>query len=166
MGKLLRRLRYLLRRDRLDRELTEEMDFHRSLLAGRRLGEGATTGSAFGNATLAREDARAVWSWSALERTGQDLRYGARSLRKHPGFSLVAVLTLALGIGGSAVMFSVVNGVLLRPLPYKDPNRIVMLWTVDAARGVRETGTSFPTFTDWRSRARSFSDLAIWHGQP
>jgi predicted permease len=163
--RLVRRAVYLLSGGRNARDLAEEMEFHRSLLDRQSLGTGGSGAKAFGNATLAREDARAVWSWSAVERILQDVRYGARSLRKHPGFTLVAVLTLALGIGGNAVMFSVVNGVLLRPLPYQDPNRIVMLWTVDAARGVRETGTSFPTFTDWRRRARSFSDLAIWHGQ-
>jgi predicted permease len=92
----------------------------------------------------------------------ENIRYGARALWKARSFTTAAILTLALGIGGSAVMFSVVNGVLLRPLPYRDADRIAMLWTVDATRGLREGGTSFPTVTDWRAQARSFSDLAIW----
>jgi predicted permease len=152
MARWFRRLAYLFRRRRMEAELREEMEFHRSL----------TGSGAFGNATLAREDARAVWMWSSIERAWQDVRYGARSLARQPGFSLLAVLTLALGIGGGAVMFSVVNGVLLRPLPYRDPGGIVMLWTVDPSRGVREAGTSYPTFSDWRSQSRSFTDLAIW----
>jgi putative ABC transport system permease protein len=85
-----------------------------------------------------------------------------RSLRKSPSFTAVALLTLALGIGGSAVMFSVVNGVLLRPLPYGDPGRVAMLWTVDPARGLREGGTSYPTFSDWRTQSHAFADMAIW----
>ena len=127
------------------------MDFHRDMLAHRRPG-----GGGFGNATLAREDARAVWTGGILERLGQDVRYGARSLWKGRGFAMTAVATLALGIGGSAVMFSVVNGVLLRPLPYGDPERIAMLWTIDAARGLREGGTSYPTFTDWRTQSHAY----------
>jgi putative ABC transport system permease protein len=159
MRRLLRRLTYFVRRGRRDAELREEMDFHREMLAHRSLG-----GGGFGNATLAREDARAVWTRGTLERLVQDVRYGARSLWKGRGFSMTAVATLALGIGGSAVMFSVVNGVLLRPLPYGDPERVAMLWTIDAARGLREGGTSYPTFTDWRTQSHSFADMAIWRG--
>jgi len=155
MRKCLRRLRYFLRRDQLERELIEEMEFHRSM----------TSGSAFGNATLAREDARSVWIGPSMERLIQDVRYGARALWKSRAFSAVAVATLALGIGGGTVMFSVVNGVLLRPLPYRDPGGVVMLWTADVSRSLREAGTSFPTFSDWRREARSFTDLAIWREQ-
>jgi len=150
--RLLRRLSYFVRRRELDAELREEMEFHRSMLDGR----------AFGNATLAREDARAVWAGASLERLIQDVRYGARALWKGRGFTLTAVATLALGIGASAVMFSVVNGVLLRPLPYSEPERVAMLWTVDPARGLREGGASYPTFTDWRTQSHSFADMAIW----
>jgi len=153
MRTLLRRLAHLVRLGRHTRELDEEMAFHRSL-----------SGPRFGNATLAREDARMVWTFASVERVWQDVRYGARALVKHRSFTLIAVLTLAIGIGGSAVMFSVVDGVLLRPLPYRDPDRVMMLWTVDPVRGVREAGTSYPTFNDWRARSRAFSELAIWHG--
>jgi predicted permease len=165
MGRWFRRLAYLFRRRRMDAELREEMEFHRSLLARgsgpvhRTLGEGG-----FGNAILAEEDARSIWIAGRLERLIQDVRYGARALWRARSFTCVAALTLALGIGGSAVMFSVVDGVLLRPLPYRDADRIAMLWTVDPARGLREGGTSFPTVTDWRARARSFTDIAIWRG--
>ena len=152
LGRLLRRVRFLVSQRRLERELTEEMSLHRELSGAR----------AFGNTTLAREDARAVWGWSSVERVRQDIRYGARALGKSRGFTALAVLTLAVGIGGSAIMFSVVNGVLLRPLPYGEPDRVAMLWTVDTARGLREGGTSYPTFTDWRTLSHSFADMAIW----
>jgi predicted permease len=91
----------------------------------------------------------------------QDLRYGARMLLKTPGFTFVAVLTLALGIGANTAIFSLVNAVLLRPLPYQDPDRLAMLWTDDPKRNIREEGTSYPNFLDWRSQNQSFTDLAI-----
>jgi predicted permease len=91
----------------------------------------------------------------------QDLRYGARMLLKTPGFTFVAILTLAIGIGGNTAIFSLVNAVLLRPLPYLDPDRLAMLWTDDPKRNIREEGTSYPNFLDWRSQNQSFTDLAI-----
>src|SRR5499427_7848663 len=84
----------------------------------------------------------------------QDLRYGARMLLKHPGFTLIAVLTLGLGIGANTAIFSVVNAVLLRPLPYMDSGRLAMLWTDDPRHGVHEEGVSYPNFDDWRKMNR------------
>ena len=82
----------------------------------------------FGNVTRVTEATREVWSRVWLERLLQDVAYGWRMLRKHPGFTVVAVLTLALGIGASTAVFSVVNGILLKRLPYTDPEKIMMLW--------------------------------------
>ncbi len=93
----------------------------------------------------------------------QDLRYGARSLFKHPGFTLVAVLTLGLGIGANSAIFSVVNGVLLRSLPYPEPERVVMLWEVGDSG--RNTYVSHLNFLDWRTRQQSFEAISAYSGR-
>jgi hypothetical protein len=89
-----------------------------------------------------------------------DIRYALRSLRRSPGFALAAILTLGLGIGANTAIFSVVHGVLLRPLPYPEPERLVMLWGHHPTIG-RETA-SLPDFLDWRRQARSFDAIAAW----
>jgi hypothetical protein len=94
---------------------------------------------------------------------GQDLRYGARMLGKNPGFTLIAVLTLALGIGANAAIFSVVNGVWLRALPYKEPERLVMLW--EANSRVRSGHVSHQNFVDWRTQSRSFEAISAHTGR-
>jgi putative ABC transport system permease protein len=95
-----------------------------------------------------------------MESLWQDLRFGARMLGKRPAFTLIAVLTLALGIGASTAIFSVVNGVLLRPLPFAEPERIVTLWEHNPKDGLERDDVSPANFLDWRERNRSFADLA------
>src|SRR5918997_2448529 len=90
----------------------------------------------------------------------QDIRFGLRTLLKRPGFTVVAVLTLALGIGANAAIFSVVNGVLLRPLPYRDADRIMAVWQRDAQGGAEREPASPANFLDFRERNRSFEQLA------
>jgi len=92
----------------------------------------------------------------------QDLRYAVRSLLKAPVFTLVAVLTLAVGIGGNTAIFSVVNGVLLEALPYPDSGRLVTIW--EANDRTRTMAVSNPNFDDWRNQARSFAAMAAWEG--
>ena len=88
-----------------------------------------------------------------------DVRYAVRSLLRHPGFTVVAVLTFALGIGANTAVFSVFNGVLLRPLPYPDPDRITMVWMDNRRQGIKEDITSYPNFLDWR-QSSSFAHMA------
>jgi macrolide transport system ATP-binding/permease protein len=96
-----------------------------------------------------------------VDDVSKDLHHAARLLRRCPSFTAVVILTLALGVGTNTAMFSVVSAVLLRPLPYQDPHRLAMLWTADPKRDIREEGTSYPTFLDWRTQSRTFADMAI-----
>jgi predicted permease len=118
MQELIRRLRYLLNRRRFDQELVNDMEFHREMAAR----EG---GLPFGNTLRLREEARDAWGWTWLEHLGQDLRYAARQLRHSPGFTLAAVLMLAIGIGVNVAAFSFFNLMVLRPLPVRDPNTLL-----------------------------------------
>src|SRR5262245_61762068 len=94
----------------------------------------------------------------------QDARYGARMLFKNPGFTLTAILTLALGIGANTAIFSVVNAVLLRPLPYNDPQRLVAVYETDTRKQELRSTFSYPNFFDLRSQGSSFEQVASYHG--
>jgi len=96
----------------------------------------------------------------------QDIRYGFRMLVRNPGFTFVVVLILALGIGANTAIFSVVNGVLLRPLPYGNPDRLVMVWGASPQKGWYHNPVSFPNFTDWRDQNRVFEDIAACRPNP
>src|SRR5205823_2217445 len=97
-----------------------------------------------------------------METLLQDLRYGIRTLFKSRGFTAVAVLALALGIGANTAIFSVVNAVLLRPLPFKDPDRLVLLWGNKPQTGWPQLPFSFPNYTDVKEQNRTFKDLGAW----
>ena len=118
MRDLFRRLRYLLNYRRFDRELADDMEFHREMAA--REGKGN-----FGNALHLREEARDAWGWLWIERLAQDLCYAARVLRKSPGFTLTAVLMLAIGIGANVAVFGFFDLMVLRPLNVRDPGTLL-----------------------------------------
>jgi predicted permease len=167
-----RRLLFYLRRDRFDRELEEEMRFHQAMRAeenrGRGLSEGESKYAArrqFGNQTLLLEGSRDMWAFRWIEIVFQDLRFGARMMSKNKGFTAVATLTLALGVGANTAIFSVINAVLLRPLPYRDPGRLAMLWSENSRHGLQEGRVSLLNFADWKGRSRSFEDMTCFVGQ-
>jgi len=120
MGEFFRRIQYLLNRRRLDRELENDMEFHREMAA--RAGR-----NNFGNTLRMREQAREAWGWTWLDRLIQDLRYAVRILARSPGFTFIAVLVLAIGIGVNVAAFTIFDAVALKPLPVRDPGSLVRL---------------------------------------
>src|SRR5919199_1393372 len=92
----------------------------------------------------------------------QDLRYGLRTLLKNPGFALLAVVALALGVGANSAIFSVVNSLLLRPLPFEQPDRLVQVWETIPQRGRFEVTASFPNFADWRDQNHAFEQTVAY----
>jgi predicted permease len=117
----------------------------------------------FGNVALIEEDSREVWRWPSVEDFLMDFRISLRMLLKNPGFTAAAVLTLALGIGANTALFSVIDAVLLRPLPFHDPSRLVAVHSVDIKDSSQGGEISYPAFLDWRSRSHSFAAMSVWN---
>ena len=163
---LWRRTVNLVRRARLERGLTEEIEFHLQRQIEKNLRAGLTPDEArrqalvrFGGVEQAKEQTRDEFRTRIVEDFGRDMQWGARALRRAPGFAMVSILTLGLGIGAAAAVFSVVNGVLLEPLPYPDADRVVRLFQLDSA-GRRLNFASEPNFVDWKTGTRSFRFMA------
>jgi len=114
----------------------------------------------FGNATLIEERGREVWGWSWLETLGQDVRYGFRQLRRNPGFTIVAVLTLALGIGANTAIFSVVNAVVLRPLPFPHSDRLV--WIAESIPALNVEIATGGDYADWKDQSHTLDRVAAY----
>ena len=114
----------------------------------------------FGNVTQAQERSREMWSWRWLETLFQDIRYGLRQLRRNPGFTAVVIVTLALGIGANTAIFSMVDAVLLRPLPFANPHELVSVFESRPQDGIPFDGFSFPNFDECRKQHTVFSEMA------
>lgn len=167
----LARIRGLVRREAVLRDVDEELRLHIELETEANVRRGMSEADArrealrsFGNVSLIKDTAHDVRGGGLLDSIWQDLRFGARMLLKHRAFTASAVATLALGIGANSAIFTVFNTMLLRPLPFKDPDQIVMVYgrsTVGGDRNNRET-QSFADYQDFRERSRSFSTLAAY----
>src|SRR3984957_4404236 len=166
------RLRSLFHRKRLNTELDEELRDHIDAQIEDNVNRGMKPEEArlaalrqFGNPGLLRETTRATWEWNGLERFAHDMRIGFRTLGRTPGFALVAILITTLGIGASIALFTVVRGVLLRPLPFEDPDRLLMLY--EHSTPAAGTG-DFPynqvaagVFAEWNKENATFSSMAL-----
>jgi putative ABC transport system permease protein len=155
-------------RDKREQELDEEIGSHLRMAERDRVARGETPDEAYyaarremGNVTLIKEVTRGIWGTDWIRTLLQDLRYGMRMLRRNPGFTLIAVFTLALGISATAAIFSVVYGVLLRPLPFKHPEQLVQVWEKEK-NGV-DSNLADANFADFRSQNHSLQGLAEFH---
>jgi putative ABC transport system permease protein len=169
---LYRRVRALLRSEAIHREIEEEMRFHIEMRAEENERVGMTPEEArreaerrFGRLTRLKEQGYEVRGGRWLEALWRDCRYGARSLRRSPGFTSVAVLTLALGVGANAAIFSVVEAVLLRALPYHNADRVVLLWENNRSRARPHNVVNPGNLLDWRDQSSSFDEMAAFIDQ-
>jgi predicted permease len=163
-SEIARRVRALWQRSRIAQDLDEEMALHLELRQ-KRLQEGSVTADAaeiaarrrFGDPLHVREDAMDAWGWRWLEQLGQDARFGLRTLARNPGFALAAIGTLALGIGANTAVFSVVSGVVLRPLPFAAPDRLVRIYGTSR---LNPSGEALSNVEEFRRRNQLFEGIA------
>lgn len=162
----------LFRRDRETARLNDELQFHLEQQVSENIAKGMSPAEArsaalrkFGNPTLLRDQARSTWSWNWLETGVRDVRYGVRTLGRSPGFALIAILVMALGIGATTSLFTIVRAVLLKPLPFRDPNNLVMVYEhFRASTGEGFNVVSAGDYQDWRAQTHGFEDMAAWRG--
>ena len=167
--RILRRLRALFRKEQLNQQLTAELGFHLAKQIELNIAAGMSPEEAryaalrkFGGVEQIREECRDAWGARFIDALLQDIHFGLRMLAKNPGFAAVAVLTLALGIGANTAIFSVVNAALLRSLPFRDPGRLVYVWSAETARGIPRSTVSIPDLRDWSEQNRVFEGITGW----
>ena len=167
--RFLLRLRAFFRNGRAERDLGREISAHLQLLEDRFVAEGMSAEEAryaarrrFGNIAHHQDLTRDMWTFPSLDSVRQDVRYAVRTLRRAPAFSAIAIGVLALGIAGNTAMFSLMDAVRLRALPYADSEQLVVLWGNVMRAKVERRGGSYPDFLDWRAQATSFEDMAVF----
>ncbi len=184
---LLRKIRLwlcaLFRKQKLDRDMDEEMRAHLELRTQANIEAGMSPEEAryaalrsFGGMAQVKEGCRDLRGVGWIDTFWRDIRFSLRMLQKNPGFAIVVVLTLALGIGANTAIFSVVSAVLLRPLPYQESDRLITIWERNPQQGYDQNLVATGTFLDWQQQSRSFQDMAIFesnlglaltsHGEP
>jgi putative ABC transport system permease protein len=166
-------LRSLFRKERVERELDEELRGFLDMAAEEKMKQGMNRKDALravrlerGNLELAKEIVRSAGWESFVDTSWQDLRFAARMLRKSPGFTTVAVLTLALGIGANTAIFSVMDTVILKPLHYANPSTLVLVWEQQPSQSLWRNVVSPPDFFDWQAQSHTFSGMAAFLDQP
>ncbi|HUF75717.1 MAG TPA: ABC transporter permease, partial [Longimicrobiales bacterium] len=160
------KIRALVARDRAERELNDEVRFHLEMEMEANIRSGMSAHDArreayvrFGGVDRFTEQTREVRGTGWIDDLVRDMRQGFRSLRHSPAFAGAAVLTIALGVGATTAVFSVVQGVLLRPLPFPEPDRLVSVWLNNPRQGIEEDITSYPNFRDWREQSRTLDHV-------
>jgi hypothetical protein len=160
-----------LRRGRLSSDIDDETAFHLAMSTEDYVAGGMDRAEAlrrarreFGNRAALHEEARNLWTFARIEGWLQDIRYSVRSLSRNRGFTFAAVLTLALGVGMNVAIFSVVYGVLIRPLPYEEGSRLVVLHQEAPRAGIVDVPFSVPELTDYRTMSGTLDAITgIWH---
>ncbi|HYW69521.1 MAG TPA: ABC transporter permease [Pyrinomonadaceae bacterium] len=176
IGWLKVRLRALFRKNEMENELDEELRFYLEKQTEVYVAQGMSPEEAraaalreFGGMEQAKEQCRDARGVSLIEELWQDLRYGVRMLLKNPGFTVIVVITLALGIGANSAIFSIVNSILLRRPPYKEPHRLMMVWTsmpqIESLEGTAQFPASAADFIDWRNQNQTFEQIAAFRDQ-
>ncbi len=165
------RLETLFRRNRVGQRLDDEIQFHLEQQIAENIAAGMSREEArhaamrtFGNPTVLKEETRDTWGWIWLEQIGRDLRYSIRTLSRTPTFAAIAVLVMALGIGANTALFTVVRSVLLKPLPFKDPERLLMLYEQSADGKHAYNVVAGGIFQQWQKQSRSFEQMALLGG--
>jgi putative ABC transport system permease protein len=171
LSDLLYRLRALFRRKSMEAEWDEELRAHFEHQVEKHVQSGLTREEAarrarleFGGLDQMKEECRDSWGVTLIEALLRDVRYGLRQLRRTPGFTAVAVMTLALGLGGNVAVFSLLDTVLLRPLPYSHPDRLFMLFPVEGESHRAMVQSSYPNFQDWHEQSHAFEAMAGFDG--
>lgn len=170
MDRVAMRVRMLFGRGKAASRLDEELRFHldreidENIAAGMNAEEARSAAlQSFGNPALLRDQARATWNWTSAESVLRDLRYGVRTLRRSPGFAAIAIIVMALGIGANVALFTVVRSVLLKPLPYRDPGQLVLVYEADGDHPHPRPWLPVDagSFWEWQRAAQSSAQMAM-----